>query len=132
MEEYKKDFDGWNIMKKKLNGRNQELSFYEKEIWWCSMGVNVGSEEDGKGDRFLRPVYILKKISSKTFIGIPLTSILKEDYAHMSFYFDYCLSTAIISQIKVFDKKRLIEFIGTTSDYLHRKMKKTTVAFILS
>jgi hypothetical protein len=79
---------------------------------------------------FARPVYILKKINSRKFIGIPLSSKLKEDYVHISFYFNYDLSTGNISQIKVFDKKRLLDRIGVTSDYLHMKMKKATVAFI--
>jgi len=59
--DYIKDFDNWNNIKKKLDKSDQNQSFYEKEIWWCSVGINVGSEHDGKGNRFMRPVYILKK-----------------------------------------------------------------------
>jgi len=61
-----------------------------------------------------------------------MTTKLREDYAHVSFYFNYNFNTAIISQIKTFDSKRLFEKTGITSDYLHNKMKKATIAFILS
>ena len=130
--EYKKDFDKWNQTKKYLNNSLRHLKFQEKEIWWGSVGVNIGSEQDGKGGEFLRPVYVLKKINSNTFIGIPISSKLMEDYAHISFYFNYDFHTAILSQVKVMDKKRLVKRMGITSDYLHTKMKKATIAFILS
>jgi mRNA-degrading endonuclease toxin of MazEF toxin-antitoxin module len=130
--EYEKDFDGWNMIKKRLDKSNRKVTFYEKEIWWCSTGVNVGSEQDGKGDIFMRPVYILKTINSRTFLGISLTSKLKEDAAHVSFYFNYDITTAKLSQIKVYDRNRLLKLVGRTTDYLHEKMKKATVAFILS
>ena len=130
--EYEKDFDGWNKKKKKLDALNQDCIFFEKQIWWSKIGINVGSEQNGKGEDFTRPVYILTKINSKTFIGIPLTSILREDDVHISFYFNYDFSTALISQIKLYDKKRLVKFIGITSDYIHLKIKKATIALILS
>src|SRR5262245_13777525 len=104
--EYKKDFDGWNETKKWLHNRRDAHFFLEKEIWWCSLGVNIGSEQDGKRNLYRRPVLIVKKISPRTFIGIPLTTVLKEDYAHVSFYFNYNISTAIISQVRILDKKR--------------------------
>lgn len=132
MEFYVKDFDQWNFLKKRLDVSSRAISFCEKEIWWCCAGVNVGSEQDGKGDLFLRPVYILRKINSKTFVGIPLSTKLREDLEHKSFYFNDDVMTAKISQIKVFDKRRLSKRIGITSDYLHSKLKKATAAFILA
>lgn len=130
-EKYIKDFDGWNSIKKKINEIQNSYSFYEKEIWWSYIGINIGSEQDGMGKMFIRPVYILKKINSKVFLGIPLSSNLKEDYVHVTFYFDYDISTAIISQIKVLDGKRLLNRITTVSDYVHQKIKKATADFIL-
>lgn len=131
-EKYIKDFDGWNKKKKGLDNDYRGRFFGEKEVWLCSVGVNVGSEQDGKGDMFIRPVYILKKINRKTFLGIPMTSKLKQDANHVCFYFDYNISSAIISQIKNFDYRRLLVKVGVTSDYLHMKMKKATVDLILS
>lgn len=130
MEEYIKDFDGWNKEKKHLEQSVYERFFYEKDIWWCSIGINVGSEQDGKGKSYRRPVLIYKKINNRTFVGIPLTQKLKEDHVHVSFYFNYDINTAIVSQIRIFDRKRLVEKIGIISDYVYEKMKKTTITFL--
>ncbi len=130
--EYEKDFDGWNKRKKKIDNLHQYNDFYEREIWWISAGLNIGSEQNGSGELFLRPVLILRKISSTTFLGIPLTSRLKHDSDHFAFYFEYDFSVAIISQIRNYDSKRLVKYLGNISDYLHNKIKKATVAFILS
>jgi len=95
-----------------------------------NVGINVGSEQDGKGNLFIRPVFIYKKINSRTFLGIPLTKVLKEDLEHVPFYFDYDISTVIISQIRVFDRKRLEHRMGSVSDYLFLKIKKAVIAFV--
>ena len=44
-----KDFDQWNIKKKKHDTSKRYLFFKEGEIWWCSLGVNVCEEVYGKG-----------------------------------------------------------------------------------
>lgn len=36
-----KNFNEWNELKKRLHIRNEEILFHEREIWWCSLGVNV-------------------------------------------------------------------------------------------
>lgn len=41
------------------------LYFYEKDVWWASLGANIGHEEDGKNKKFERPVLILKKFNKK-------------------------------------------------------------------
>jgi hypothetical protein len=37
--------------------------FKEREVWWCSIGLNVGDEEFWKGAYFTRPVLVFKKYS---------------------------------------------------------------------
>lgn len=63
----KKDFDKWNIEKKIVDARvvNKNLFFYAREIWWCSTGLNVGVESNGKHDNFERPMLIVKKFNSE-------------------------------------------------------------------
>ena len=39
-----KNFDEWNGQKKKVHNRDEQIIFHEREIWWCSLGVNVGVE----------------------------------------------------------------------------------------
>ena len=61
-----KDFDTWNEEKKGLEiVAPDTLIFHEREIWWSSIGLNVGDEEDGKNDLFERPVLVLRKFNNK-------------------------------------------------------------------
>ena len=39
-----KDFDSWNKEKKEINSHDELVLFHEREIWWCSIGINVGDE----------------------------------------------------------------------------------------
>jgi hypothetical protein len=43
-----KDFWKWHSLKSEIEGHVFVSPFYEREIWWCSIGANVGAEEDGK------------------------------------------------------------------------------------
>ena len=67
-------YDLWNDQKKVLAEGNRRFLFKEGEIWWCSLGVNVGTESFGKGETFRRPILIIKKLSSESCIAVPLTS----------------------------------------------------------
>ena len=54
-----KDFDGWIVKKKEYHYRDSlPPKFKERDIWWVSIGVNIGYEEDGKHEKYLRPVLI--------------------------------------------------------------------------
>jgi len=55
-----KDFDCWNEIKKGIDGREKIIFCNKREIWWCSLGLNVGVEEDGKNQLFKRPVLVVK------------------------------------------------------------------------
>jgi mRNA interferase MazF len=69
-----KDFDAWNIKKQELDVNRRKLIFKEGEIWWCSLGINIGEEAYGKGVAFRRPVLVLKKLSFNSCIVIPTTT----------------------------------------------------------
>ena len=107
-----KDFDEWNKLKKNIDVRNP-IYVSEREIWFCPVGLNVGSEQSGKHKLFERPVLVIKTVTSNTFIGAPLTSNKKNG----SWYVEIqsTSSSAIISQIKLFDTRRLARKIGVVS-----------------
>ena len=69
-----KNFDKWNEKKKYLDTARRKLLFKEGEIWWCSIGVNVGEEVYGKGEHFRRPVVVLRKLSQNSCIVMPTTT----------------------------------------------------------
>ena len=74
-----KDFDNWSIIKKLMDEKRRFPTFSEREIWWCSIGMNIGYEIFGKGEKFWRPVLVLDKHNRHTFFGLPLGSTLKPD-----------------------------------------------------
>lgn len=77
-DDFTKDFDAWHVLKRELDALPSVPNFGPREVWWCSIGTNIGSEICGKGGMLLRPVLILKRTSPTTFLGVPLTSKLKE------------------------------------------------------
>jgi len=110
-----KDFDSWNDQKKVIDSSSNKKTFHEREIWFIKIGENVGFEQNGKGGEFLRPVIIFKKFSKNVFLGIPLTKTVKNTKFYASFEFKGLTSSAILSQVRLFDSKRLSYSIGRMS-----------------
>ncbi len=115
----KKDFQKWHTKKEILNGRKDMESIYfrEKEIWWCAFGVNIGFEQDGKGEEFRRPALILKKFNRFIVLAVPLTTKIKEGnkYYVPCVINDGVARMAIISQVRLIDVKRFIDKMGVAS-----------------
>ncbi len=124
---YSKDFDSWHSEKKRLDSRGARIFFRERDIWYLGLGVNVGFEQDGKGQKFTRPVVIVKKFNDKLFWAIPLTTQLRQGKYYFCFTFNKSQkpSTAILSQIRLIDAKRLDNRIGMISqtDFANLKLK---------
>lgn len=119
-----KDFDKWNEHKKKINRSSADLYFYEREVWWCSLGVNVGFEQDGKNTYFSRPVLILKKFSKDVFIGVPLSTSKKDGKYYFKFKFGDGESNALLSQVRLFDTKRLLDKLGKLPENLFKEIRQ--------
>ncbi len=108
-----KDFDRWNEQKKELHW-HKRVDFHEREIWWCAIGVNVGSEQYSKTSNFSRPVLIFRKWSESMFWGIPLTTKIKEgSETRFRFILNELVNEALILQMRAFDAKRLVRKITT-------------------
>jgi mRNA interferase MazF len=109
-------FIAWTKLKIRLHCTERVLFYHEREIWWASLGHNVGSEQNGKNERFERPVLVLRKFSAQTFWGLPLTTKGKEGPFHFPLPLaDGGANYANLSQIKLMSSKRLIRHIGKVS-----------------
>lgn len=110
-----KDFDRWNFTKKKIDLHKRPLTS-KGQIYWCSLGFNVGVEQDGAKNNFQRPVLVLKKYSNQIVLIAPITSkIHKGDwYANIDLLGKK--SQIILNQIRPIDTKRLIENISQISE----------------
>jgi mRNA interferase MazF len=59
-----KRFTDWHNLKIKIhNSKSEPVWYKERDIWWVSIGHNIGTEEDGKGKYFNRPVLVIKGFS---------------------------------------------------------------------
>ena len=110
--EYIKDFDGWNTKAKKLDSKIFNDFFYAREIWWCALGVNIGSEQDGKNESFERPVLILKRINKDSCLIAPFTSRLIDNEYRITTQSSGMHAQVVLSQIKVISTKRLLRKVG--------------------
>jgi mRNA interferase MazF len=113
-KEYIKHFDTWNELKKMLDAAPFKDFFYAREIWWCALGVNVGSEQDGKNESFERPVLIVKKISKDLLWMIPLTSkVTQEEEYRILTGSSGVLSQLLLEHMRSISSHRLLRKIGT-------------------
>lgn len=109
------DFDKWNNVKKRLNSRNNRASFKDRHIVWCSIGMNVGNEEFGKGDDFTRPVLVVRRFNRNLFLGLPLTSTLSGSPYYHEIEFKGRKHSALLRQIRTFDSRRGYRIMGRLS-----------------
>ena len=109
-------FDKWNAEKKDIHKKEDEIFYVNiREIWFTKMWINIGFEENGKTE-FLRPVLVLKKVWN-LFFTVALTSQWKDNNYFYYKFNDVSLknpkykysSYAILSQVKIMDKKRFFE-----------------------
>jgi len=73
----KKDYKIWMGRKSKIHNDKVRPFFHEREVWFSSLGENIGFEQDGSGDKFLRPLLILRKFNNEVLWALPLTRIDK-------------------------------------------------------
>ena len=128
MEE--KRFDEWNELKKELHNSNSMPRIKEGDIWWCSFGENIGEEINGKNRLFSRPVFVLKKLGRKGFLGIPLTSQKKEGSWYAKIDFQGKDEVAVLCQVRNIDVSRLSSRMGELDEGDIAKIKEAFVDLI--
>ena len=119
-------FDNWNSQKKYLDKNGKARFYREKEVWWISLGKNIGSEQDGKGSSYERPVLIIKAFNKSVCLVIPLTTSNKIN----PFYINVGIvngksASVIISQLRLIDTKRLINRICILNPVIFSVIRKT-------
>ncbi len=113
LNEHQKDYDKWNDKKKEINRLSNTPFFNERDVWWCSLGINIDVEMDGKNALYERPVLILKKINQQSAWILPISSTIKEN--SYIYVLKSQLSSVSISQLKSISSKRLLRKEGRIS-----------------
>lgn len=108
MEEILQLFIGWAKVKVRLHLKESRFYFKERDVWWVSLGINVGSEENGKNEKFERPVLVLKKFNHDMFLSIPFTSQNQGHKYSFTLFYQKKETFLILSQIRLISSKRLI------------------------
>lgn len=104
----KKDYQTWIPQKTTLHNEKLRPGFHEREVWFATLGENIGFEQDGRGTTYLRPVVIVRKFNNEVCLIVPLTKNKKSGIHYFSFEYEAnAISTAILSQIRLIDAKRL-------------------------
>jgi mRNA-degrading endonuclease toxin of MazEF toxin-antitoxin module len=124
------NFSEWNELKEQIHIKNKNVWAKERDIWWCHLGKNIGYEENGKNDKFTRPVLVLKCFGLNTVLALPLTTSQKENIFH------FCIgeiegkkSFVIYSQIKLIDTKRFYKKISKLNKDIFQELKIKITSF---
>lgn len=130
--ESKKDFKQWHEKKARIHADKQRPFFHEREVWFVSLGANVGFEQDGRGAQFLRPVVVIRKFNNEVLWVLPLTKHAKKDkyYMQVAIANSNEPSTVILSQIRLIDAKRLQYKICALSVDEFKELKKRLAALL--
>ena len=121
-------FERWNKIKRKTDSKDSSVTrfFHYRDVWWCKFGKNIGFEQDGKGDRFLRPVLVLRVLGKDTLLIVPLTTSGDTHFFRLDVgIVDGKPAKAIISQIRVIDARRLEERVDKVAPKYMNTIKKT-------
>ncbi len=127
-----KPFSQWNIFKQRLESQaiDPSLYFHEREVWWCSTGINIGVEADGKNEHFERPVLILKKFNGYMLWVVPLTSKERINPHFCRITHNKGVSFACLSQLRTISTKRLLRKIGMISNEDFNAVRTLVAAYI--
>lgn len=113
----KKDFDNWNRKKQTLDSSNHRPPFVsEGDIWWVSIGENIGSEVSGKSQLFTRPAIVLKKLAHSFYFVIPTTTKEHNGSWYVPFAHRGKSMFACLHQSRAVDHRRLSSKLGALDD----------------
>lgn len=110
-----KDFDGWNEVKQAVHAKQESFGVHERELWWVSLGLNIGVETDGKHGTFERPVLVLRAFNRQMVWVLPTTTTIGDTRFYYQFSYGSRLYAVMLTQIRTISTKRLIRKIGTMS-----------------
>ena len=101
------EFSEWTKEKANLryNGQMPKFPIYNNFIYWCNLGINIGSEQNK-----LRPVLISRTANhSPTCTILPLTSQRIHDNFLFHIDLDEINSTVLAEQLRVVSKLRMVQ-----------------------
>jgi len=124
-------FHSWTSLKINIEvNNNLDFHFREREIWWASLGANIGYEQDGKNESFERPVLVLKKFNRFVLWALPLTSTTKENKYYFKTTYKGKEYSIILSQMRLISSKRLLRLIRLLPKSEFEEVKEKIKGFL--
>jgi mRNA interferase MazF len=112
-----KKFSSWFRLKSQLHDAAHAAPLVsEGDIWWASVGENVGSEINGKSRLFSRPVVIYKKLAHGFYFVVPTTTQERKGSWFIAFRQNETRMVACLHQARAIDYRRLSTKLGTLDD----------------
>jgi mRNA interferase MazF len=125
MPHFIKNFVDWFALKPRIEEIDHLPPLVkERDLWWCRLGENIGTEVSGKGQKFTRPVIIFKKLSKYTFFVIPCSTQIKTGSWFVPLTHKGKNIVACLHQAKVVDYRRLDDTMGALSNHDYKTVKQ--------
>jgi len=128
-----KDFDRWNEIKKRLAHDAPMPPAFPKsgEVWMCTLGQNLGREQNGGPRDFSRPVLVIKKFNNEIFWVVPLSTKQKS----LDFYFNYSDPSgapvaAVLAQLRLVSINRFRRDIYVLPTEIFREARSQLRTFL--
>ncbi len=114
----------WIGLKQTLHERAHKPPLVsEGDIWWASIGENVGSEVNGKSNLFSRPVIIYRKLAHGFYFVVPTTTQDRKGTWFVGFRQHAKSMAACLHQARAMDYRRLSSKLGTMDDEDFERVK---------
>ena len=108
-----KRFLEWVGLKEKLSETNHRPPHVsERDMWWASVGENIGSEMNGKSERFSRPVLIMRKLAHGFYLVAPTTTQPRDGTWYVHVRLSDQDEFVCLNQVRTIDYRRLHSKLG--------------------
>ena len=123
-------FNEWNNLKINIHKSDKFAYPQVRDIWWVSLGQNIGVEINGKNHKFERPVVVIKVFNTYGILVAPTTSKIKQGKYFVNFVNnENTLKMINMSQIRSISSKRFIRKIEEITPQDFKKIKKVLLSF---
>jgi len=130
IKEVAEKFVSWTKLKIKIHFSEKNFVVKERQIWWASIGQNVGIEQNGKNCNFERPILILRRFNDEQFWALPITSKVKIGKYYHAFVQNDVRYSVCLSQLRVMDKRRLLRHLGEMNEVDYLEIRKKIVEIV--
>jgi mRNA interferase MazF len=119
----KKFLEWMRLKEKRHESEHKPPHVSEGDIWWASLGENVGSEINGKSHQFSRPVIIFKKLAHGFYFVIPTTTKTRNGSWYCKFHQSEKEFFACLHQARSIDHRRLYSRLGELDDEDEKRVR---------